>query len=88
MNQHTHLMKLEILKLLPTDHFEGFSKTLPCEADTYIHCQHLDDDGNRCPNPATDMYTHHGDPTIYGGWYAVYCCREHLAELMSGPEVR
>ena len=67
---------------LPPPDFTDYSSLLPLDADVAMYCQHLDDGGNRCANAARGIYHHFGDPEMGGGWYCVYVCCKHLAEVM------
>ena len=62
--------------------FRQYSEELPLPADVAMWCQHLDIHGNRCTKVAKNIYTHHGDPELDDGWYAVYVCDEHLKLVM------
>ncbi len=80
MEAKQHSMK--VISYTKDLNFTGYSSKLPLPADVATYCQHLDIHGNRCTSVAKSIYTHHGDPELGDGWYAVYVCDKHLADVM------
>lgn len=60
----------------------SYSENLPKNAPYGIQCTHLDSKGERCENKAKHEYYVFLDPKLGGGWYLVYVCNSHLAEVM------